>query len=330
MRSLKITFFLLLSISFTSYSIAQISRVCTDITPAFISANVNDCTLTADVFDAQGQGPENFTYTWRIDGQIIPNPSPEHMLVYSFDEAGTHNVTAVLRLVSRPSCVNSVSYVFNIEEACEPSDDGNNTDITIITDGDGNDETGNNNCPNVDDIHFINEGGGGLCTTGQASISGLSNVDFVDWTWALGGYSGEINNAGTTTPIYYPSGDWTGSDISICATVVFNDNTVCEVICKNFSLNCGSDNGNPIGRDLMEKNADFKLYPNPARELFNVQFPKENNFKKMRINRFDGTLVKEIIGLTKEVLIDDLPKGVYFIQLISESEKSVIKKLIIM
>jgi hypothetical protein len=102
-------------------------------------------------------------------------------------------------------------------------------------------------CPTRDDLFYINEGGGGLCTTGQASVQ--VNPDLlghVNWRWALGGYSGTVPNAGTTTPIYYPSGDWTNYYIAIYATLVTSSGVSCPEVSKSFLLNCGTGPGGPI------------------------------------------------------------------------------------
>ena len=175
------------------------------------------------------------------------------------------------------------------------------------------------NCP--DNIYYINEGGGGLCTTGLASISGLSNVDYVNWTWALGGYSGTINNAGTTTPIYYPSGDWTNYYISICATVVFNDGTVCAKVCKSFLLNCGIGVGNPIKRT--------SIYPNPSKNgLFSIkQLDDKKEILEINISNSSGVVIKSIKGsnfnLSKE------KNGIYFIKVEFKDGSSEVQKVIL-
>jgi len=109
-------------------------------------------------------------------------------------------------------------------------------------------------CPCSFSINYVNEGGGGLCTTGLASVSGVSNVN-VNWTWALGGQSGTINGS-TVQPIYYQVGDWTNFYISICATPAS-----CSRKCKSFLLDCGR--GDPGGPG------------NPGKTITHSEFNKE-------------------------------------------------------
>ncbi len=183
---------------------------------------------------------------------------------------------------------------------------------------------GGSSCPSSNDIFYINEGGGGLCTTGLASISGLSNVNYVNWTWALAGYSGTINNAGTTTPIYYPSGNWTNYYIAICAQVVFNDGTVCDFECKSFLLDCGVGPGNP------GPSRSGSLYPNPAKNTFNVKGQEGVDIEEIKIINAQGAIVKTIkSNFNDEIDISDQKNGIYFISLKFDDGTSEIKKLVV-
>lgn len=102
-------------------------------------------------------------------------------------------------------------------------------------------------CPTGDDIFIQNEGGGGLCTTGQASLSGYSNISSIHWTWALGGHSGDAGTtSGTTVPIYYPSGDWTNYYLVVYAQVTFDNGQVCPTVSNNLLLDCGEGPGLPV------------------------------------------------------------------------------------
>ena len=120
-------------------------------------------------------------------------------------------------------------------------------------------------CPTS--IQFNQEDGyNGNCAAGQANLPDVNwnpNVSHVNWTWSLGPHSGTINGAGPTTPIYFPSGNWTGYNIYICATTVFNDGTVCNTICEHFTLDCS---GNGSG------NFRLNVSPNPAKPNSELQF----------------------------------------------------------
>lgn len=180
----------------------------------------------------------------------------------------------------------------------------------------------NVNCPTSNSIHYVNEGGGGLCTTGLASISGLNNVNYVNWTWALGGYSGSIENASTTTPIYYPAGDWTNYYISICAQVVFNDGTVCDFVCKSFLLDCGNGNGPPVKK--------INIYPNPTKGIFNLK-QKNNDIKISNITITDmyGNIIKSIKRNFKKIDLSNENKGLYFIKIVFDDGNYITETVVI-
>ena len=135
-------------------------------------------------------------------------------------------VGSTINQTVKVNCLNSGNFKIKVTrfsqgnciEACE-----------VYRCANGNIVVGNSGgtCPQKNNLFYTNEGGGGLCTTGLASINGISNVKHVDWNWALGGHTGTINNAATTTPIYYPSGNWNNHYITICAKVYFNNGKSC-------------------------------------------------------------------------------------------------------
>ncbi|WP_299443043.1 T9SS type A sorting domain-containing protein [uncultured Aquimarina sp.] len=179
-------------------------------------------------------------------------------------------------------------------------------------------------CPTPNDIHFINEGGGGLCTTGQASLSGINNslVDQVDWTWALGGHSGTGASTGTTSPIYYPSGDWTNYYISICATVTYTDGSTCTKVCKSFLLDCGDGVGDPIGRT--------SVYPNPTNDLFSLETNSKLKVQRVVIKDLQGTIVKSVIQKTYDnIQLAGERKGIYIVEITYEDGSLERKKVVL-
>lgn len=180
----------------------------------------------------------------------------------------------------------------------------------------------NSNCPTSNEIYYLNEGGGGLCTTGLASISGLSNVNYVNWTWALGGYSGTMNTAGTTTPIYYPSGNWSNYYISICAQVVFNDGTTCDFVCKNFLLDCGYGVGSFLNKT--------RIYPNPSNGKFSIkQINDSRDITNITLTNSFGKIIKPKQLNFKEIDLSNQDKGLYIIK-ISFNDGSFINEKIIL
>ena len=177
-------------------------------------------------------------------------------------------------------------------------------------------------CPSSNDIHYINEGGGGLCTTGQASINGMSSssVDYVDYTWALGGYSGVVNGAGLTTPIYYPSGNWTGYNISICATVVRSDGTLCSKVCKSFLLDCGGGNGLA---------PEISIIPNPTEGTF-VTSSNQENIKEIIISDMAGNTLQHLSSnLNNGIEITVTQKGLFIVTYKLANGETIIKKLVV-
>lgn len=166
----------------------------------------------------------------------------------------------------------------------------------------------NGNCPTSNNIGYSNEGAGGLCTTGLAYLSGVSNVSHVNWTWALGSHSGSVNNAGTTTPIYYPSGNWNNYYIVICAQVVFNDGSVCNNVCRSFLLDCGSGLGDPIRTSA--------IYPNPTEDRFQIKNDSDKELIEVVITNSMGVPVKTLKkNLDREVDLSAQDEGVYYLQL---------------
>lgn len=328
MKFFKITLLLVLTAIATGLD-AQISRQCTDFTPVFTSANVTDCLLTADVADAQGQAPDQFTYVWKIDGQVVsPNVSRPDRLTYSFDEANNHTVTVIMTLRKNSRCTNSVSFNFNIDEACEDDPfvvctcpNSSPCPCPIVV---GDEDT--YPCPTNNDIHFNYEGGGGICTDGSANVTGLNteHVDRVEWSWALRGETGVGAATGTTSPIYFGSGDFTGSDIVVRAKVFYDNGQECDEVWKRFPLNCGLGLRNSDGIK-----SEIKLYPNPTNGFFSIKLPEDIEINKISIKQLNGVEIKEIKNFNSKVLTEELPRGSYFIEFISKDKKSYVKQLIV-
>lgn len=189
---------------------------------------------------------------------------------------------------------------------------------------------GSSSCPPK--IIYINEGGGGICTTGQASVGRLFNVDYVDWSWRLGGSSGTINNAGTTTPIYYPSRDWTNHYIVVSAKVVFKDGKVCN-ISNRFLLNCGSGPGSPVGNSLFKKSKQelSLIYPNPSKDSkFAIKKNKNVEISEININDSNGVSVKSIKNdFNNEIDLSIQKEGLYFVEIKYTNGSFEVKKLVL-
>ena len=110
---------------------------------------------------------------------------------------------------------------------------------------------------------------------------------------------------------FYPDGD--PADRS-CITVTYNNDVAIGITPdKIFELNISN------------------FYPNPAKEIANVNYYLNNN-SEMVIMDILGNKVKSIYFTekgTKSINVSDLSKGVYFGNLISNNEVVAIKKLIV-
>jgi len=267
---------------------------CCDIDAEF-NYSISNCNQYS--FDGVNNGTScvSQTYKWKVNGTLVGTSQD---LNYTFGN-GTYTVCYT---ITEPS---------GTQREC-----GNTHCETIVV------SCGGGPCPSASNIHYTNEGGGGLCTTGQASVNGINtaNVDYVDWTWALGGYTGVINGAGTTTPIYYPSGDWTGNYISICATVVYDNGDVCPKVCKSFLLDCGQGGG---GQKVA-------LIPNPTKNTFIVQSDSKAEISEIKVSNLYGKLIESRkSNLGQEIDLSGERAGVYFVEVKLTNGTSQVKKLIL-
>jgi len=168
---------------------------------------------------------------------------------------------------------------------------------------------GSTTCPTSSNVAFSNEGAGGLCTTGLAYLNGVSNVNYVNWTWALGPHTGSVNNAGTVTPIYYPSGNWNNYYIVLCADVYFNDGTVCTQVCKSFLLDCGKPGIGGASRTASP-------YPNPTEDIFQIKNDSEKELSSVLITDAMGSPVKSLkSNLDQEIDLSAEKEGIYLLRM---------------
>jgi TonB family protein len=92
-----------------------------------------------------------------------------------------------------------------------------------------------------------------------------------------------------------------------------------------FRLDTDSEKGNTITprKDDKEKTIDFKIYPNPATEIVNIEISNfEDNLEYQLINS-NGQIQKsgQIYNLTEQINISDLENGLYIIRLITEENR---------
>ena len=137
---------------------------------------------------------------------------------------------------------------------------------------------------------------------------GGANVSSVNWTWALGPHSGTGASNGTTSPIYYPSGDWTNYYIVICAEVTLNDGTVCPKVCRSFLLDCGSGPGDPV--------RTASPFPNPTEDRFEIKNDTGKELAGVQVTDAMGNVVKSLTrNLDQEIDLSSEEEGIYILQL---------------
>lgn len=86
-----------------------------------------------------------------------------------------------------------------------------------------------------------------------------------------------------------------------------------------------------IGEDSFRE-SDIKIYPNPAKDLVTISYAGNASLEKIIVTDLNGRLVKEFslknFNQSKQLNINTLTKGVYFLQIIS-SQDTAVKKLIV-
>lgn len=251
--------FILVFLSFNAYALAQTCSTCTD--PG------NDITRSGSTLTARSAQ----SYYW----EVCSGPA-----TISGSRTGR---TVTLNLPVCNASTSKVRLVRFINGTCIES-------CEVVT-------TPNPSCPPSSALFVGNEGAGGLCTTGYASLSSAyaNCVSSVDWTWALGGHSGSAGRTTSThwVQINYPSGNWNNYYLVVYAKVTLVNGTVCN-LSKSLLLNCGTG---PTPIQQMEVD-QASMYPNPIKS--------------------NGTLTfKELDGTSNEVEIFDLngtSKGIYDIK----------------
>ncbi|MBL6448820.1 T9SS type A sorting domain-containing protein [Fulvivirga sp. 29W222] len=162
-------------------------------------------------------------------------------------------------------------------------------------------------------MYVGNEGGGGLCTTGYASLSNAytSCVAYVDWTWALGGHSGSAGRTTTThwVPIYYPSGNWNNYYLVVYAKVTLVNGTVCK-LSKSLLLNCGTG-PNPLRQAEPDQSS---MYPNPIKVHGTLNLNDVDDVtNQLEIFDMNGDSKGTYDIIDKSIDIGNLEPGHYFI-----------------
>jgi hypothetical protein len=112
-----------------------------------------------------------------------------------------------------------------------------------------------------------------------------------------------------------------------------NDNGITPLCAFKLFQNCNTVN---VGiNEIRKDETDFNLFPNPASDFLQVQFTGngENLFKTIIIYNELGQVFqqKELIFENGKTMLktDDLPNGVYLLQLKSESSETINKRFVI-
>lgn len=182
-----------------------------------------------------------------------------------------------------------------------------------------------NQCPNKDDIILFEK-----CNAALVSISNVANVSHVNWSWVLGGYSGNINNGNTYTHIIYPPGNWYNHYIAVYADVVFTDGTVCSEVRKTFLINC-SIGGVPLDLPRLNTEENIKISPNPSQGIFNIQSNKNTNISEVTILNSQGKSIRQSSNFNSKTTLDlsNENSGIYFLKIQFEDGSSKTEKLVL-
>ena len=93
---------------------------------------------------------------------------------------------------------------------------------------------------------------------------------------------------------------------------------------------------NPFGSDIKKDSSDvvqFKVYPNPAKEIVNIEgeLPKGIESAKVFLFNNSGQVLKtdEYFGVIKPINVNDLKAGLYYLQIKYSKDHSAAYKIII-
>lgn len=78
--------------------------------------------------------------------------------------------------------------------------------------------------------------------------------------------------------------------------------------------------------DMQPNNQQMRVYPNPARDYFNVQTPEDFKFQYLEIYATDGTLLLRTTDI--KVNISNFSYGVYHIHLVSDNRQRQVLKVL--
>ncbi|WP_027420147.1 T9SS type A sorting domain-containing protein [Crocinitomix catalasitica] len=77
-----------------------------------------------------------------------------------------------------------------------------------------------------------------------------------------------------------------------------------------------------------QKHLEFKVYPNPTRDIINITSPKEV-YLSIQILDLNGRIVSEMTPTTRLSLVNlGLQKGIYFVRFISDNSTSIPEKIV--
>ena len=117
---------------------------------------------------------------------------------------------------------------------------------------------------------------------------------------------------------------WTIGDSAVWDITLFDTTNVSDLVTIRLKW---KHNGSTVGVDNYEVLNTVRVYPNPSVSILNIEV--ENNVYST-ISLIDG-LGKVVLEqqFTNQLDVSSLSKGVYFIQLIGESENPFVQKILI-
>ncbi len=105
--------------------------------------------------------------------------------------------------------------------------------------------------------------------------------------------------------------------------VKVEDNNTCE---NSDTVNVNIESGVSVNSIEEEK---IKVYPNPSKDIFNIEFINTENIVKLTVSDINGKIIQEIKPVSELVKINlqNNPAGIYFVRIVSNSGDKYIKIL---
>ena len=100
------------------------------------------------------------------------------------------------------------------------------------------------------------------------------------------------------------------------------------VFIVNDNNNCSIENEVPASVNIIEKNLKFKIFPNPNKGTFTVLMDEKKNNNIQIIDNLGKIVFSKTVYNQKEIKIENLPSGFYFVKL-NNADNFFVKKVLV-